>query len=95
VVDLLVEVDFLLVAEVADVVVAVVLGQVAGVAVEEALEERCWKGESGQKAWKRYWRGREVWQVEGGAMGEAEEMAWMVVLVGLMVVAVEVRRLCQ
>ena len=52
----------------------------------------------GQKAWKRYWRGREVWKVEGHPMGEAEEKVvkvWMVVVVGLLVVVVVVRRLCR
>ena len=78
---LLAGVDFPL-AEVA-VVVVDALGEVA--AAGEALE-RCWKGVWGQKAWKRYWRGREVWKVEGHPMGEAEEKVvkvWMVVVVGL------------
>ena len=77
------------------VVVVVVLGEVAGAAAGEALEERCWKGGWAQKVWKGYWRGREVWKVEGDAMGEVEEKALMVALVGLMVVVVEVRRLCR
>ena len=86
-------VDFPLVVEVAVVVVVVDLGEVAAVA-GEALE-RCWKGGWAQKVWKRYWRGQKVWKVEGDATGEEEEKAWMVVSVGLMVVAVEVRRLCR
>ena len=89
----LAEDDFPLAAEDADVAVVDVLGEVAAAAAGEALEERCW--ESGQKVWKRYWRGQKVWKVEVDAMGEVEEMAWMVVLVGLMVVVVEVRRLCR
>jgi len=91
---LLAVVDFPL-AEVA-VVVGVALGEVAA-AAGEALE-RCWKGVWGQKASKRCWRGREVWKVEGHPMGEVEEKvakAWMVVVVGLLVVVVEVRRLCR
>ena len=91
----LAEDDFPLAAEDADVAVVDVLGEVAAAAAGEALEERCWKGGWAQKVWKRYWRGQKVWKVEGDATGEEEEKAWMVGLVGLMVVVVEVRRLCQ